>query len=521
MEVDLNSYNDICIGEIDEKAGAYGFLRVQRPECYAKRVGELEALLSQATESSSGMVDEYIAEAEALRKGRIRFPASLLFYLLSNELYGIQEILYLLNSGHYEIVQEEYRKHIGEKKPTRSLRTKFYYQQTTKDLTKDELVSYLENRIGLASTEMEARCLYHLTNSAALRLHDFRNGKQPYDQKTQASLQSQAIDQLYAFLELGFGQAMTQKVVERATAQELLYTKNALRWRIAESPNPFESQLIKESVKEYLDKLLRTDQAPDAALLIVALPTNFTPLGKELLEDVVSELSRLLDESDFVSELIGIARDSEPLVDDYHKRRRELVDRPRFHGDHDTATKNEHMLLEENDEFRDCDPKDLIRLMTEQIQAEPRPYTEDPRIVEAFGVLLRSAEDAARVAHGYPGVGEGWISETELYYRIKEMLEGRFEVLHGARPDFLGRQHLDIFIPELELAIEYQGEQHNRPIDFFGGKQAFKETQKRDRRKRDLCTQNGIELVYVEENYDFESIRQRIESKIVESGIEL
>lgn len=28
---------------------------------------------------------------------------------------------------------------------------------------------------------------------------------------------------------------------------------------------------------------------------------------------------------------------------------------------------------------------------------------------------------------------------------------------------------LDIFVPNLDLGIEYQGEQHYRPIDFFDG----------------------------------------------------
>lgn len=59
------------------------------------------------------------------------------------------------------------------------------------------------------------------------------------------------------------------------------------------------------------------------------------------------------------------------------------------------------------------------------------------------------------------------------------------------------RLHLDFYLPELSLAFEYDGEQHYRPVDFFGGEQAFKNLQERDHRKDQYCKEHNIKLVRI------------------------
>ena len=41
-------------------------------------------------------------------------------------------------------------------------------------------------------------------------------------------------------------------------------------------------------------------------------------------------------------------------------------------------------------------------------------------------------------------VGEGWVSETKLFYLLQEKFP-ELEIVQHASPDWLGRQHLDIF----------------------------------------------------------------------------
>src|SRR5690606_31870490 len=104
----------------------------------------------------------------------------------------------------------------------------------------------------------------------------------------------------------------------------------------------------------------------------------------------------------------------------------------------------------------------------------------------------------------------GWISETELFYRISDYVKDD-KVIHHASPKWLGRQHLDIYLPKLNIAIEYQGAQHYEPIEFFGGQEAFERTVERDQRKKQLCEKHKCFLIYVEKGYDLEEIIKTIE----------
>ncbi len=105
-------------------------------------------------------------------------------------------------------------------------------------------------------------------------------------------------------------------------------------------------------------------------------------------------------------------------------------------------------------------------------------------------------ENIIREEKSIPKIGEGWISETLLFYEIKEEFKDHNVIQHGS-PKWLGQQHLDIFFPELNIAIEYQGAQHTKPVSFFGGQEAFIKNLERDSRKKKLCEENGVILLYV------------------------
>ena len=85
-----------------------------------------------------------------------------------------------------------------------------------------------------------------------------------------------------------------------------------------------------------------------------------------------------------------------------------------------------------------------------------------------------------------------WKHELSLFHAIRERYP---DTLYQYRPEWLGRQSLDLFIPSLMTAIEYQGIQHYLPVDFFGGEEALTQRQELDRQKRQLCEENQVRLI--------------------------
>ena len=86
-----------------------------------------------------------------------------------------------------------------------------------------------------------------------------------------------------------------------------------------------------------------------------------------------------------------------------------------------------------------------------------------------------------------------WISEQKAYAIVKEVHP---DAIFQYEPEWLRGQSLDIFIPSQNAAIEYQGAQHFKPIGFFGGDRGLSDNRRRDQRKKLLCEQNGVKLIY-------------------------
>jgi hypothetical protein len=140
-------------------------------------------------------------------------------------------------------------------------------------------------------------------------------------------------------------------------------------------------------------------------------------------------------------------------------------------------------------------------------------FSNNVSAMEFVSCVTKEAENTVREEKGIPKIGEGWVAETNLYYELKNALQGT-SIIHHARPKWLPRQHLDIFIPDKRVAVEYQGIQHDQPVDWFGGDQAFKATKRRDAKKLRLCKKNDVNLIYVRSNYKLkEVIRTIFETK--------
>lgn len=62
----------------------------------------------------------------------------------------------------------------------------------------------------------------------------------------------------------------------------------------------------------------------------------------------------------------------------------------------------------------------------------------------------------------------------------------------------------DFYIPTYNTCIEYDGEQHFRPVDFWGGNESFKRLQLHDSIKTKYCKDNDIHLIRISYNQNIE-----------------
>ncbi len=98
-----------------------------------------------------------------------------------------------------------------------------------------------------------------------------------------------------------------------------------------------------------------------------------------------------------------------------------------------------------------------------------------------------------------------WKHELSLFHAIHKKYP---DTLYQYRPEWLGRQSLDMYIPSLKTAIEYQGIQHYHPVGFFGGEEALEQRKTLDQQKKLLCEENEVRLI--EWPYDMEPTDKNI-----------
>jgi len=129
---------------------------------------------------------------------------------------------------------------------------------------------------------------------------------------------------------------------------------------------------------------------------------------------------------------------------------------------------------------------------TEQQQAELEGLRKGrSSLSRRIGNLI---ENETRRDFGVRSVGEGWISESILFQIVARQFEGH-ECKRHFRPSWLGGLELDIFIPEENIAFEYQGQQHFFPVEHWGAEKALDALRIRDARKVEFCREHGVFLV--------------------------
>ena len=105
------------------------------------------------------------------------------------------------------------------------------------------------------------------------------------------------------------------------------------------------------------------------------------------------------------------------------------------------------------------------------------------------------------------GMGCHFCTFSRLENEVKLLLEdNKIYYISQYRNKWLGKQSLDFYLPEYNIAIECQGKQHFEPVKHFGGNNNYIQQKKRDILKLTKCTENNVKLLYYGKyNIDFEN----------------
>ena len=79
---------------------------------------------------------------------------------------------------------------------------------------------------------------------------------------------------------------------------------------------------------------------------------------------------------------------------------------------------------------------------------------------------------------------------------IKFLTNNNIKYEHEKKFNWLGKQRLDFYLPEYNVAIECQGNQHFKSIEYFGGNKSLNYQIKNDIKKFTKCLEHNIKLFY-------------------------
>lgn len=133
---------------------------------------------------------------------------------------------------------------------------------------------------------------------------------------------------------------------------------------------------------------------------------------------------------------------------------------------------------------------------------------------------LRASENSLRSLFGFKNIGEGYVREQLIYNELVKFIEPN-KIKRRYRPEWLNGLELDFYfkIGKSEIAIEHQGEQHVRPVDFFGGHDSFLSQIKRDRLKLDICIEKNVELYYCYYDENIADFKRMLNERVLSENL--
>ena len=106
--------------------------------------------------------------------------------------------------------------------------------------------------------------------------------------------------------------------------------------------------------------------------------------------------------------------------------------------------------------------------------------------------------------------GMSRITKFLKLYNINYIREKTFPDCKNPKSSY--KLRFDLFIEEFNCCIEFDGIQHFKSLDFFGGKVGLEETKYRDQIKNDYCKSNNLDLIRIK--YNDENIENTLKERL-------
>lgn len=123
-------------------------------------------------------------------------------------------------------------------------------------------------------------------------------------------------------------------------------------------------------------------------------------------------------------------------------------------------------------------------------------------ICPKHGSFWQNPKDHAHKNSGCPICNSSHLEEKTRWALTDLGIKFEFQ----KRFDWLGKQSLDFYLPDYNIALECQGIQHYEQVEAFGN--TLKEIQTRDKYKYRKCKLRGVQIRYIK--YDTVDIRAKI-----------
>lgn len=117
-------------------------------------------------------------------------------------------------------------------------------------------------------------------------------------------------------------------------------------------------------------------------------------------------------------------------------------------------------------------------------------------ICPRHGEFLQKASNHYHLLRGCKRCGESkgemsirkWLQSKGIEFKREQTFEDCISE---------GKLRFDFYLPDLNICIEFDGLQHFRPVEQFGGVQEFERVKIRDRSKNEYCERVGIRLIRI------------------------